>query len=116
MGKYAPRESTLKAKTVNPIWRGVGCLILVLLTVGGYWLAGYLIGLNLVPLPTDIDIHLGKSLTVPGRLVLQVMATAFLDILAYGVMVVVWAIINPPKKSPLDAPPVRPRGGGSLPR
>ena len=110
------RDSTIKPKTINPVWRGIGCVILVILTVGGYWLAGYLIGLNLFPLPTNLDIPVGKFFTIPGKMVLQVLATGLVDVLAYGVMVMAWAVINPPKRGPLDAPPPPRRRPPSLSR
>ena len=40
------RESTLKKKEINPIWRGIGFILIILLTVGAFWLAGYVLELN----------------------------------------------------------------------
>jgi hypothetical protein len=115
MSRYRPRESTLKKEHINPIWRGVGCVILVGMTIGGFWAAGYLIDLNLIPLPTNLDIEIWEF-TIPGRLVLQLLATALVDIVVYGLMTMAWAIVNPPKLGPLDAPPVRPKGRRSMER
>ena len=34
------RQLTIKDKQVSAIWRGIGFIILVGLTIGGFWLAG----------------------------------------------------------------------------
>ena len=40
------QQSTIKDKQVSAIWRGIGFIILVGLTIGAFWLAGYLLDLN----------------------------------------------------------------------
>jgi hypothetical protein len=116
MSRYRIKESTLKTKSINPVWRGIGCVFLVLMTLGGYWLAGWVIDANYFPLPTDMVIHVGKYFDIPGRVLIQLGATLMLDVMFYGVMVVFWAILNPPKLGPHDAPPVRGTGRRSLDR
>ncbi|MBP7693320.1 MAG: hypothetical protein KA764_15455 [Anaerolineales bacterium] len=36
-----PREADQPKKELNPLWRGVGCLLLVVVTVGSYFLADW---------------------------------------------------------------------------
>lgn len=36
---FRPREATTKKKEINPLWRGVGCLMFLVLTLGLYLLS-----------------------------------------------------------------------------
>jgi len=99
-----------KKETINPIWRGIGFLILVALTVGGFLVTGYLIDLQqqtgFLPfsIPTNFNVPVGRSFSIPGRLIMQLLVTIFLDVVAYGLMVIGYAMLNPPKRDPTDAP------------
>ncbi len=111
------RESTLKKKDINPIWRGIGFIIIILMTVGAFWLAGYVLDKNLLgpylpfAIPQNFQVTIVKWLpNLPGKLLVQIGAAVLLDVLAYGVMVVFYAILNPVRPGPTDAKP--PRGHG----
>jgi hypothetical protein len=111
------RESTLKKRGINPIWRGIGLIMLVLLTVGAFWLAGYVLDHNLlapyVPfaIPHDFTVTIAKWLpTLPGKPLVQIGAALLIDVLAYAVMVVFYAVLNPLRPGPTDAE--QPRGHG----
>jgi hypothetical protein len=117
------RESTIKKRDLNPIWRGIGLILIVLLTVGAYWLAGYLLERNWqtpflpFPVPRDFTVTLAKWLpTLPGKPLVQIGAAVLIDILAYAAMVVLYAFINPIRPGPTDAKPPRSRGRRSLVR
>ena len=111
------RESTLKKRDINPIWRGIGLILLVLLTVGAYWLAGYVLDHNLLgpylpfAIPQDFRVTIVNWLpTLPGKPLVQIGAALLIDVLAYAVMVVFYAILNPLRPGPTDAK--QPRGHG----
>ena len=111
------RESTLKRKPINPIWRGIGFILIILLTAGAFWLAGYVLDNNLLgpylpfAIPRDFTVTIASWLPkLPGKLLVQIGAAALLDVLAYGLMVIVYAILNPLRPGPTDAKP--PRGHG----
>ena len=111
------RESTLKKKGINPIWRGIGLIFLVLLTVGAYWLAGYVLDKGLLApyLPFGIPQYFTVTLaswlpTLPGKPLVQIGAALLIDVLAYAVVVVFYAILNPIRPGPTDAD--QPRGRG----
>jgi hypothetical protein len=103
MGRYhrpRPGQNIPKHKQINPIWRGIGCLILVVFLIGGYFLAGELLELNqqqdFIPIPARFDIRIHRALPpLPGHVLLQAGMALFLDILVYAVMVTVWAFLNP---------------------
>ena len=116
-------ESTIKDKNVSPIWRGIGFIILVGLTIGAFWLAGYLLDLNAVkpflpfrvPRNFSIVIQQLKWLPpIPGKPVVQVGAARLIDVIAYAVMVVVYAMMFPLRKGPTDADQPRGRGRRSM--
>ena len=49
-----------KTKRIAPIWRGVGCVLILIFTVGAYWLAGVLLNINkttpFIPLQLGADL------------------------------------------------------------
>jgi hypothetical protein len=117
------RESTLKKKPINPIWRGVGLIVMVLLTAGAFWLAGYVLEKQLLArylpfaVPQDFVITIVPWLpNIPGKLAVQIGAALLIDVLGYAVLVLVWSIIHPVRPGPTDAPQPRGRGRGSMVR
>ena len=122
------RESTLKKKDIHPIWRGIGLILMVLLTVGAFWLAGYVLDHELLTpymvalhmpftIPRDFPITIADWLPIlPGKLLVQIGTTLLIDVLAYAVLVVVYAFLNPVRRGPTDAKQPRGRGRRSLVR
>jgi hypothetical protein len=136
---YRVREANKPKQGVNPIWRGVGCVMFVFLTVGMYWTADVSIkAMNaahrekpFLPAPLNAGIpqqHVTLfSYTFPRGPVREIAgiplnpplsqlnlgfdminaAFALLGaIVVYSLSVLVWAVLNPPKLGPRDAPPV----------
>lgn len=106
-----------RRRPLHPIWRGIGFIIMIAVTVGAFWLAGYLLELNwtdpFLPfrVPRNFVITLHESLpTIPGKLAVQFGATLLVSILTFSLMVVAYGIINPVRLGETDAPP--PRGSG----
>jgi len=117
------RESTLKKKDMNPIWRGIGFILIILLTVGAFWLAGYVLDKQLLApylpfaIPSNFTVTIAKWLpTLPGKLLVQIGAALLIDVLAYAVIVVIYAILNPLRPGPTDAKQPRGRGRRSMVR
>jgi len=117
------RESTLKKQAMNPIWRGIGFIFIILLTVGAFGLAGYVLDKQLLApylpfvVPSDFTVTIAKWLpTLPGKPLVQIGAALLLDVLGYAVIVVVYAILNPIRLGPTDAKPPRGRGRRNLVR
>ena len=126
MSRQFQQSQPLKPKQqMNPMWLGVGCVMLLVLTLGGYWAAGFLLDLNrsqpFLPFPVpaaNSGIVIIKGLpAVPAQILIRRGATLLVDIFAYAFMVIVYGIINPPRLGPQDAPPPeRRRGRKSLSR
>lgn len=125
-GNYTFRDSaTVKKKGINPIWRGIGFLILVALTVGAFWLAGYLLEMHWrapfpwIPfsIPRNFTVQFHPALPVlPGKPLLQAGAALVIDLLGYALMVVIYSFLNPIRPGKTDAPQPRRRGRGSMVR
>jgi hypothetical protein len=120
---YQFREARVEKKKLHAVWRGVGFIILVLLTIGGFWLAGYLMELNwqdpFLPwrIPRNFTVKVAEwAPAIPGKLVVQIVSTLLVDVMAYAVMVVLYAILFPIRPGPKDAKQPRGRGRRSLVR
>jgi len=110
-----------KGPNVHPIWRGIGCFMLVIMTVGGYWAGGFLLDLNqrqrFLPfaIPSNFNVVIFKF-AVPGSVLVQLGAMIVVDIIAYAVMVVIYGLFNPPRLGPTDSPPLKRTGKKSMTR
>jgi hypothetical protein len=115
---YTFRDTPLAApKTIHPIWRGVGLIVLVALTVGAFWLAGEVLERNWQRpfLPFAVPQHFVLQPwpwfpAIPGKPLMQVGAAIVIDLLGYALMVMAWGILSPIRHGPTDAP--QPRGTG----
>lgn len=109
------RQAPVKRKGINPMWRGVGLVILIVFAVGGYFLAGYLIEAKVFPfVPTQFKpIIIHKALpALPGKEVIKVGFSLLLDVLVYAIMFIVYTVVNPLKHDQYYVPPVRPKRKG----
>ena len=112
---------TKKRKRLHPIWRGIGFLIMVALTVGGFWLAGYVLELHwadpFLPfrVPRNFVVTFHEALpTMPGKLAVQIGTTILIDLIGFALMVLLYGVINPLRPGETDAP--QPRGRGRTSR
>jgi hypothetical protein len=123
-----------KKRELSAVWRGVGFIILVVMAVGGFWLAGYLLDLNATQAFLPFRVPTNVTLTVPhflglkigqpwmewvpkvvkSRPIIQTGTALLLDILAFSAMVMLYSIVNPIRKGPTDADQPRGRGRRSL--
>lgn len=114
--KYAAQERERAAKKrMNPVWRGVGCLLLVALAVTGYLFANWFLVANFqnawiyIPnealnppfVPAWLFPYLG------GGVMVKLIAGLLFMILGYGVLSVAYAILFPIKPGETDVAPVR---------
>lgn len=100
-----------KRKEINPIWRGVGCFLMVVLSVTGYYFADWLLYQNEVNgwfalAQNMIHIDALPWLTT-GVLLKFAVAVVFL-IISFGLINLVYAILFPVQLGKYDSPPLKP--------
>ena len=118
MGRY--RSYTRQAVKerpwdVHPIWRGIGCILIILIPIMAYAGAVVLIRENTennwVSLPRELTVsyvipYLGFRINFA-----DIAATILLMFIGFGVLVVIYAfiyrLIGPPRYGPLDSPPIK---------
>lgn len=101
---------------IHPIWRGIGCLMMLLIPIMSYAGAVVLVQANLeqgwLPMPRE----LAQTVTIPfvgdvKEFFALVIVTVLLMIIGFGVVTILYSLIysavGPPRLGPLDAPPVR---------
>jgi len=100
-----------KRKEINPIWRGVGCFLMVVLSIAGYYFADWLLYQNEVNgwfqlAQNMIHIDALPWLTT-GVLLKFAVAVVFL-IISFGLINLVYAILFPVQLGKYDSPPLKP--------
>ncbi len=121
MGRYRKggyqTRSTVRPWKVHPIWRGIGCLLIILVPVISYAGAVLLVEANRQAKWMTVPAELMRTISIPTlslkipHLWANLLAAAVLALLGFGVVMIIYAIIysiiGPDKYSPLDSPPVR---------
>lgn len=127
MGKYAKfqRKSPVK-RGLNPIWRGIGCILIVTVPLLAYWLmvlfSPLIIATGKVPYQLLGSVHLPEwvfRVRILAGLALFITSinNLWMNIITFFVMVLiltavasllysmVYALIGPARYTPQDAPP-----------
>lgn len=97
---------------IDPIWRGVGCLIMSGFSVGGYFFANWFVRTNRIKgwifIPNEVYYPSFAPFLGGGLLLKLVVALLFL-LMSYGILSFVYAVLFPIKPKEDDAPPPRRR-------
>jgi hypothetical protein len=109
--RYAQHEREREAKRrMNPIWRGVGCVLLGVLAIAGYLVAGWFLRANAaqhwVYLPDQL-VNIPRLTFLPSGIVLQLFIALMFMLFGYGLLSIVYAIAFPIKPGETDAPPLK---------
>jgi hypothetical protein len=103
------RERT-KKKRMNPIWRGVGCLTIVFLTLAGYGFADWFLRANAtsgwVNIPR-VFLVLPIAPWLPYGILVKIVVAILFMLMSYGLVSTVYAILFPIRPEETDAPPIR---------
>lgn len=113
-GRYEFRDKAVKRdrmKELNPVWRGVGCVLLVLMGVGGYWFGSWFLRANAqnnwVYLPPELFYPPFLPQWLPSGLVVRLALGLLFVIVGYGVLSFVYALLFPVQRGEHDAPPMK---------
>ena len=117
MGKFSRFDTTVRKRKapweVHPIWRGIGCLMMIIIPGIAYAASVLLVEANLkqnwLPFPREFYGPPGYPL-----LYAQIGVTVLLSILGYLIFVIFYLLmyrfVGPPKLGPTDAPPIKRKG------
>lgn len=100
---YEERE---KKKRMNPVWRGVGCILIVILGTVAYFFSGWFIRQGLVYLPPEV-IRPSFASFLPDGVFAQIVISILFMMLSYTILSIIWAVMFPKQLGETDAPPMR---------
>ena len=130
MAKYRSyeRKEVTRSHEIHPIWRGIGCIILIVIPIMAYLASTLLVQQGIKdnwPMPADLMGHpqlpdwlyrfavtrqFAQPIASVDNLYALIAGTVLLTILAFGVLAVIYGwsyrIVGPSRYSPLDAPEV----------
>jgi hypothetical protein len=120
MAKYDKFNVSSRARArpwkIHPVWRGIGCVMLILIPIMSYAGAVLLVEANFeqrwLPLSRDFT----RTVAVPllgeiPHLYGNLIVAALLSLLGFGILMVIYSLmyaaVGPPRYGPLDSPPDR---------
>ena len=116
MSKYDPTFAQTSRRSgpssVHPIWRGIGCILLILVPIISFAGAKLLVQENIKQHWIDIPQEMLGSFSVPvvGRVLFADLAVwIILIVIGFGILTVVYALfyrlLGPSRYGPLESPP-----------
>lgn len=115
--KFNPRASAAaRPWDIHPIWRGIGCLLMILVPVMAYAGAVLLVQANVSQGWVPIGTELAQTVTIPNvgsfkYLFANLLVAGILAVLGFGLIVAIYSLIykavGPSQLGPLDAEPIR---------
>ena len=111
--RYTPQET--KKNEIHPVWRGIGCLMMILIPVMAWAAADVVMkaapNWGWFPQTAGIygDLNL-KYITLPvslGTIIFTLFFTIFGFLLLSFAYAVIYRISGPPRYGPTDSPPIR---------
>jgi hypothetical protein len=112
MSKFTQYEQPQKERTheIHPVWRGIGCMMLILIPIMAYAGASLLLDANFrnhwVPVPLEF-----RGPPQFPYLYARLGMTLLVSMLGFGVLVMLYSIVyriaGPARYGPRDAPPPR---------
>lgn len=124
MGKYGKLSRQVppprRPWSVHPVWRGIGCLIVVIAPFVAIAAAHLLVDMNLERGWYPVPVEFAAPYTLPGtsytidHFFADLLLAAVILLIGFAVMMIIYSIIysimGPPRYSPLDSPPIRGSG------
>ena len=115
--KFNPRASAAQRPwEIHPIWRGIGCLMMILVPVMAYAGAVLLVQANVSQGWVPIGSELSQTVNIPNvgsfdYLFANLLVAGILAMLGFGLMVAIYSLIykavGPSQLGPLDAETIR---------
>jgi Zn-dependent protease len=97
-------------KRKNPVWRGVGCLVITILAIGGYFFSGWFFRQNeinsWVYIPPEV-LRPPFAAALPPGVFAQIVVALLFMMLSYGILSLAWAIFFPIQPGETDVPALK---------
>jgi hypothetical protein len=113
-GQFSRPQQQPRPWEVHPVWRGIGCLLILLIPIMSYAGAVLLVQENLsqgwLPMPAEFS----RTVTLPlvgsvANFYAVLMVTVILIMAGFVILTVLYALVytqlGPPRYGPLDSPP-----------
>lgn len=100
-------EEREKSKRLHPAWRGVGCIVIILLGAAAYYISGEFIQSGVVYLPTEARYILSPPL--PPDAVIRAVVSALFMLISFAILSFVYALAFPIQPGEFDMPPPKKR-------
>jgi len=115
--QFSPRSHAPKRPwTVHPVWRGIGCLMMIIIPVLSYAGAVLIVQENVkqgwLPVPAEFS----RTIAVPfvgnvEYLFANLLVTIVLSLIGFGIFTslysLMYSMLGPSQYGPLDSPPLR---------
>jgi len=109
---YARSRRGIRELSVHPVWRGIGCLLLIIIPIIAFAGARLLVQANFRQRWINVPQEMVTSFSVPliGRVLWADLAvTAILIVVVFALGTIIYAVIyklfGPPYQGPLESPP-----------
>ncbi len=99
-------EERAKKKRMNPMWRGVGCILIVILGAIAYFFSGWFLRAGIIYIPAEV-IRPSFAPFLPDGVFVQIVISILLMMLGYTILSIIWAVLFPKKPGEKDSPPIR---------
>ncbi len=104
-----------KRKGMNPVWRAIGCVLILVFAGGGYFLADWFMYQNethdWIPIPEGL-INIPFAQWLPSGIVVKLVIAIVFMVVGFGLVNLIYAILFPIKPGKYDAPPLKPGSRG----
>ena len=116
--KYSGPQIKPRPWDIHPVWRGIGCLLMVLIPVISYIAADLLVAANANQRWLTLPAELLQAVGVPAigkvpHLYANLIVTVILSLIGFGLLTIVtsllYSVTGPPRYGPLDSPPFPPK-------
>lgn len=97
-----------RSKELNPVWRGVGCLLILVMAAGGYWFAEWFLAANAenswILIPSQVITTPFLPAWVPNGLMVKLIVGFLFMLFGFGLLSFVYAILFPIQPGETDVP------------
>lgn len=107
------QEERTRARELNPVWRGVGCLLILAFAIGGYFFAEWFLRANSMNgwifIPPQVITTPFLPPWIPNGLMVKLIVAFLFLTFGFGLLSTLYAILFPIKPGETDVPALKRR-------